>query len=101
MSDNMSSFYSECMCRKSTECRADEDLTVMTVYNAYREYCKTNFNGFCKQKKDFHAELAGLLGYGDPEAMFIRRSIGKVYADYTLTPEARALYCRSYFLPST
>ena len=97
---SVSSFYYECMCRKSTECRADEDLTVMTVYSAYREYCKTNNNGFCKQKKDFHAELAGLLGYGDPEAMFIRRSIGKVYVDYTLTPEARALYCRSYFLPS-
>lgn len=86
-------FYMDCMCQKSEECRFDEELTVTEVYKAYKEYCRTNNNGYTKTKKEFDHDLSEILGC-TPAELTKRKNIGIVYIDYTLTPEARNQYVR-------
>lgn len=85
-------FYQECMCKKSEECKLDEELTVTSIYKAYVNYCKINNNGYAKPRREFEETLAAALGYESCEEMKSRKNYGIVFTEYTLTQEAREQY---------
>ena len=84
-------FFYECMCRKSDHYDINEDFTVTEIYKTYKEYCRTNNNGYTKTRKEFDLDLAEILGC-TPDELTTRRNNGIVYVDYTLNREARDAY---------
>ena len=85
-------FFNECMTRRL---KISDQCTVSKIYSVYRAWCCDNNHGFAKTAKEFRNTIAEHLGATYSE-MSVRRSYGMAYRDYTLTDEAKTVYCKAY-----
>ena len=81
------SFFEECMCKRKTNDKS-EDCTITDAYDAYREWCRDNNNGYVKTKREFKEKLAERLGCS-VENLLVHKERGWCFPTVTLKKEYR------------